>query len=368
MAGKEPFMPDHKWLLDQTLLNLPEVALTPLTLFVCTYVAKLGNLHLNVVDLTAEICVNPHGALVAINSNYGHACQPQYAHLLKKPHPPLRRLALQRGHVRKVQGDGTCFNSAIEPILVIEHPGISSEKVYKLKCFPSTGETQVPGVICPDLSDGQVVLRAFVKYLNELEVGDLNADGTRKSIEILTEQPKMLNYKFRVIRSTPRMLINLRAIAMYMQHLEYTTAPLAAWVVVDPPYHVRETKPPMDDVKVSFRFRGDTRAPRINIFQEGKINILGAESVESAQRIYDFFTQLFLTNWHVFINLQPRRDIDRVHVPAFVAVPPLTDADIESIIPFLADVDINADITDVEAILADAMTDWDDDSTESDVL
>lgn len=372
--GKEVFLPEHKWLEDAALLAPPARGpLTPLSLFVCTYVAKLGNLHIGFMELTALMCADPHGPLIAINSNFGHACQPGNEHLLKAPKPPPERRVPARGRARKVQGDGTCFNSAVEPILAVDHPGISDDKIYKVKCFPTTGETQVPGVICPDLSDGRAVLDAFVAYLNELGVGDeepeaapageeehigVGAPAPRRRLEItvISEQPKMLNYKFRVNRNSPRVLVNLRALATYMHSLELTKAvegtPLTdaqaarfvGWpVVLLPPYPVRETKPPIDDVKVSFRFRGADRAPRINIFQEGKINILGADSVESARKIYDFFIQLFTDDWAMLVCLQPRHDLERrqaARAPRPVAAPApppvqLTDAEVDAL---LADV------------------------------
>jgi hypothetical protein len=342
---------------DADLLALPARPLTPRTLFVCTYVAKLDNLHIDFVKLTEIMCANPHGPLVAVNSNFGHACRPGYEHLLKtpKPPPPERRMPARParlGRPRRVQGDGTCFNSAVEPTLAIDHPAISADKTYKCKCFSTTGEVQVPGVISPDLSDGRAVVKALVDYLNELNVGDVEApageapageapageapageapageapagEPRRLKITVINEQPKMLNDKFSVNCSSPRLLINLHALAAYMQKLELAKAvegmdltdelveSFAGWPsIILPPYPVRETKAPTDDVKVSFRFHGANRAPRINIFQKGKINILGADSTESSQRIYDFFVQLFTGNWARLVCLQPRRDIER---------------------------------------------------------
>jgi hypothetical protein len=321
---------------DADLLALPARPLTPRTLFVCTYVAKLDNLHIDFVKLTEIMCANPHGPLVAVNSNFGHACQPGNEHLLKtpKPPPPERRMPARParlGRPRRVQGDGTCFNSAVEPTLAIDHPAISADKTYKCKCFSTTGEVQVPGVISPDLSDGHAVVKALVDYLNELNVGDVELPGEapageprRLKITVISEQPKMLNDKFSVNCSSPRLLINLHALAAYMQKLELAKVvegmaltdglveSFAGWpAIILPPYPVRETKAPTDDVKVSFRFHGANRAPRINIFQKGKINILGADSTESSQRIYDFFVQLFTGNWARLVCLQPRRDIER---------------------------------------------------------
>jgi hypothetical protein len=389
MAGeaKEVFLANHRLLEDETLLALPaQGPLTPLELFVCTYVAKLGNLHMNFVELTKQLCVKPHGCLLAINGNFGHASQPGYEHLLKTPKPPPERPAPSRGRVRKFQGDGTCFNSAVEPIIGIDHPDIPEDKVYKTKCFPTTGEAQVPGVVCPDLSDGHAVLVAFVAYLNELSVGDFEdpavsaeaaaeaagpagLDIRRKPVVIEKEQPKMLNYKFRVVRNSPRILVNLNNLARYLHDLEYTKAsvdnPLpelqkarfAGWPsIVLPPFPVRETKPPTDDVKVSFRFQGADRWPRVNVFQERKINVLGAATPESARLIYDWFVRLFTENWSMLVCLQPRRDSEKrqaaaaaeaaraaeraaAHAAANPAPAPvrLTDAELEELLAEVSD-------------------------------
>lgn len=324
---------------DESILLIPqESPITTQILFVCTYVAKLSNIDKGVAALTEQMCKSLNSEVVAINSNYGHACWPGYEHLLKSPKIPLDRHTPSRGRVRKVQGDGTCFNSAVEPILVIKHPGISVDKIYKVKCFPTTGETQVPGVICSDLSDGNAVLKVFVNYLNGLHVGT----DPNLQITILSEQAKMLNYKFAVNRINPRILINLPALAKYMQSLENMKA-IKGCILTDdqkkvfekwsklilPPYTVRETKFSADDVKVSFIFDSISRGPRINIFQKGKINILGADSVESAKYIYEFFLEMFTANWNMLVCIQPLRDSEKSQSIKPVQ---LSDADIDDIL------------------------------------
>ncbi len=323
---REVYLQGHKDLEDSVLLEPPPVLFTPLKLFVCTYVAKLDNLHMDFVKLSERLCEDPHGALLATNSNFGHACQPGYEHFLKLPkaQPVIDEYVPSRSRPRKVQGDGTCFNSAVEPIVQIDYPGIRNGKVYKIKCFPSTGETQVPGVVCPDLSDGGAALRAFVGYLNELGVGDQTEPEhaeQRAQIGIINEGPNMMNYKWRLIRNSPRILIDTCALADYMALLESERlvagkeptitqmALFAAWpAAVLPPYPIREVSPPSGDVKVSFRFKIGIRTPRVNVFQEGKMNVLGANSEESVLQIYAFFEQLFEVNWSRLVCLQPRHD------------------------------------------------------------
>jgi hypothetical protein len=341
-ATKETFHPNYKTADDAALLQPPAAPpLTELKMFTCSYNAQLQNLCIGFVELSHIIVANLRGATVAFNSNFAHGCVPGYEYLVKRPKPAVVHTAPSRTRPRKVQGDGTCFNSAVGPILSIEHPGVAPDKVYKVRCFPTTGETQIPGVLCADLSDGRAVLRAFVDYLNELKVGTRDARGEPLPVEIIAEQPKMLDYKFRITRSTPRMLINLQALIEYMNLLEATravaAAPLtseqaarfSAWpAIVLPPFPIRETKPPTDDVKVSFRFWEAARAPRVNVFQEGKINILGAASAESADRIYEFFVRLFTENWAALICLRPRSDAERRRV-ARVAAPPAAPAKAE---------------------------------------
>jgi hypothetical protein len=334
-GARELFLPDHRWLDDGALLTLPARGpFTPLTLFVCTFVTELQNLHTDFVALTRDLCAGPRGCLLAINSNFGHAAQPGYEKYLKAPKAAPERQVPTRGRARKMQGDGTCFNSAVEPVIAIDHPGIPDDKVYKVKCFPSTGETQVPGVICADLSDGEPVLESFTAYLNELGVGDLEegevpggTDGRpprRKMVLYTGGKPTMMYYKFRLIRNSPRILVSLYSLAAYLLHLEAFKVvegkPLTeaqamrftGWpAILAPPFPVRETKLPTDDVKVSFRFEGATRSPRVNIFQEGKVNILGAESERTAELIYDYLVGLFTANWSMLVVLKPYRDAER---------------------------------------------------------
>jgi len=183
------------------------------------------------------------------------------------------------------------------------------DKFYYIKCFPTTGETQIPGVIKSDFSDGHQVLVTFINYLNDLNIGLKNEDDDfHKKIYIEREGPKMLNYKFKLNRENNRILINLINISEFLIILEQKMD-VEDWTRVDLPFEIKEIKSPVDDIKVSFRFQTSIRrAPRINIFQEGKINILGAESIDSAKLIYIFLTDVFKFNWIKLINLKPEKD------------------------------------------------------------
>lgn len=287
----------------------PTEIFSELNLFVCTYVAKLGNINVNFEQLTHKLCSNLSGNILALNSNYGHSAQIGHESFIKHPKTATNDKSssvYMKGRTRKIQGDGTCFNSAIEPVIKLDRS--PEDKFYYIKCFPTTGETQIPGVINDDFSDGHDVLVTFINYLNALQIGIKDTDDTVKQICIEHEGPKMLNYKFKLNRETNRILINLIKVAEYLFLLEQG-GEMNTWVPVTPPFDIKEIKSPVDDIKVSFRFQTSIkRAPRINIFQEGKINILGSESIESARLIYTFLTDIFRNNWMRLINVKPEKD------------------------------------------------------------
>lgn len=287
---------------------VPDAIFSKLTLFVCTYVAKLSNLHISFETLTKIIIDNLRDNILAIHSNFGHASQIGYEKYLIKNKKKKNNIPKR---IRKVQGDGTCFNSAIEPIIK-PITIIKEDKVYFIKCFPTTGETQIPGVINEDFSDGHEILEIFVNYLNTLPIKINDAN-----IFIEYEGPKMVNYKFKINKNSDRILINLISLATYLQFIENnklisSNSPTLQlnqlWNMIYPDYYIKETKFPFEDIKISFRIQINNRMPRINIFQEGKINILGAETHESAIYIYQFLTQIFTNNWKLLINVRPIKD------------------------------------------------------------
>lgn len=345
---------------------MPAPPLTPKKLFVCTYEGRLSNLCVPVGELVDRL--NPSGPVLAINSNFGHKAQRGYERYIKKPVAPKPGRAPAVRRPRKLQGDGTCFNSAVEPVLSIEFPGISRDKVYFVKCFSTTGQTQVPGVLRQDLEDGEAVLRAWVDFLNAAGVG-ADPQGVPKEVEILSSQPNMLNFKFRVVNVSDRMLLRLAVVADYMHTLEvcavhagrgFTDEPggvalgalsaalreitpprlpallpavlalppavLTALLprllpprcpLVVPPYKIKQATPrDILEVKFSCCFVVGERNVRLNIFQGGKINILGANSFEAAEGIYSFLLEVFRVCWPEFVKLKPLPDAVRLRQTA----------------------------------------------------
>ena len=318
---------------------MPNPSFEPLKMFVATLEAQLTNLHLE-IDEAIE-WMEPSGPVLAINCNYGHKSKAgweKYKKLERK-----KKKDTNGGRERKMQGDGTCFNSALEPVVQIGDL-VPDDKFYYMKCFTSTGQTQVPGTLMPDLSDGRAALQAWVDFLNESSAGDPDGQGGSKKIEVKWSQANMINFKSQVRRTSPRVLLNLHDLARYLQQLEDRVIVAGktshagmqfvakflpeGTTLVAPPFQICETKPPIEDVKLSFRIAFPDRKVRVNIFQRCKINILGADSLETGQTIYDWLRTLFETNWSCFVRLQPRRDSERFKVvrqptrPISTVIPP----------------------------------------------
>lgn len=296
----EPFAAAHDLRGDRALLRPPPQPITPMRMFVCTYGATIAGLRPMSHRAMAALLV-PRGPVLAVNCNFSHACQPGFERLLKAP--PAQRAA----GGRRREGDGTCFNSAVEATVVLDcSPGEClrlladprrQPKLYFIKCFPSTGEIQVPGVVRPDLADGSRAVEAWVALL---EAAGLAAGPA--GITIAQQGPIMINYKFQLCRSSPRILLDLRRLAALLAD------PAAA---PGPPLPLRGVDPPDESPRVAARYVTDQARRKTvlaNFFNMGKINILGARAPGEAQTVYDYIARLLRAHWGELAALTPLSD------------------------------------------------------------
>ena len=318
---------------DAELLRPVDPPFSKCEMFVCTYEVVLSNIKITHKDLI-EI-LEPAGPIKALNCNFGHKCQFGHESFLKEAKRPKRveirledlnedKLAPATTRQRKLQGDGSCFNSAMEAIVLIDPKEKifhqikkrraerkdkkgKKEKHYAVKSFPTTGKTQVPGTILPDLSDGAYVARVWARYLTLQGVGiDPNVP-----IAVVAERPIMLNFKFHLFLRGPRIMLNL-------VRLDEALAEMKRAEAEELPYLIRELKNSQDNQNISFKFvvgkddKGKDKKVRVNVFTSGKVNILGANSFECSEKIYDFMSSLFRDRWDEFVDIQPLPDRARV--------------------------------------------------------
>jgi len=301
---------------------------SPLELFVCSFHATLSGLeHPSFSDACKLFCGRgAHGCVLAVNTNFAQACQPGFEHLLK---PALSTLGhTSSGRPRKLQGEGrcmgTCFNSAIEATVRIDigafkaaapacpyRRRIPPNKVYRVQCFPTTGATQISGVLCVDLSDAQAVLDVWVAHLNAIGFGSSAAP-----VALARVTPVMRNYKATLAFPSPRLIVDIDAVAEYFSAIEDAAA--SCREEDRPPVPVRRVKSLADEIKTSFYYveaavgdakeaKAKAREPLLEIFPSGKVNILGAKSPLFVVRVYEYLCRVFLKNWAAFVRLKPRR-------------------------------------------------------------
>jgi len=262
--------------------------LSALACFTCTYSGLIGGLRTTPSELMARFATylpQADSSLVGFNSNFGHGCRPDWAGVLQ---PKARRKKRACERIRAVQGDGTSFNSSVEIIVSFGLPG---DKLYKIKCFPSNGQTQVPGVIREDLSDGHDVLALFCRHLVAAGYPDA---------EIQEEHVTMLNYKFALeFRDPTRTRLNLELLAAMLAAPDIR--PIS-------PFPLMRVIPPKEICKMSFVFSYAGRDARVVVFQSGKFNVLGASNADAVRQVYEWMNRLLIDAWSELVFMVPLTD------------------------------------------------------------
>ena len=288
----------RRWVSPQTAHQAVQASV----MFTCTIATLVGNISRSHEELTGILGPMVAAGRGALNSNFGHYCQARYERFLKRPKPPPRR------RERKRQGDASCFNSALE-VSIIPGPDDNSPpaviavlrknpgKYYAVKCFPSRGYTQVPGVISPDLSDGFFAATIWARFLTEAGIGINPA----LLVTVIGEWPIMVNYKFLRVRWSDHVVLNLAHVVEYLKSMKESGEGL--------PFPIWEIKHPQDSLNMSFKFVCPCRKKvRVNVFYWGKVNILGARDTESPLAICDYLSAFFHAHWSEFVVLQPLPD------------------------------------------------------------
>ena len=268
-----------------------DISITPLKMCLCTYGSKLDMPRTDVAELSELLAGKIDDVYVAVNSNFVHACNGRYPHLLKDLSKVERRIASFK-RPRKLQGDGSCFNGAVE--VCLRPGGPSEERIYKVKLFPGTGTVQLPGVVMEDLSDGKMVVDMLADLL---EVPRPLPEST--SI-------KMLNYNFKVQFGSENESLNLAALHKFLHTKPKTMFGLP--VLLSDYESVK--------VVVLFGREGGYEVSKPSphgkctalLYRSGKILLLGMKNPDMAKRLHYDFTQLILQNGKKFVSVQPAPD------------------------------------------------------------
>jgi len=153
----------------------------------------LKNVEFHEQDFTE--CLNPFYAepgcgrdnVVIVDSNWGRYVREGYTGVAARVKSNRGRKPKQKVRKnRKVQGNGSKFNSCIQFAVLSDPDAIGKGKEYKIKVFRN-GKFQIPGVLTEDMSDVQQPLKDLATYLDAYFLDP---------VEIVSIASVMRNYKF----------------------------------------------------------------------------------------------------------------------------------------------------------------------------
>lgn len=306
------YLPNYKLLPDEVLIRKPINFISPLSKpttinysmkgfkFTMLNFQQLSQaIHDYIVtqnDAGADYTVEDNQAkVIVLNSNFHNVAISGFESYVKHESDKVRKTT------RSVQGNGTSFNSAVELIVLTKIPG-RVIRAYKTKCFPQTGLIQIPGVLCLDLSDGRLVVNAIINMVNQIY------DTQILFTDNITEQIDLMNFKFHICTTTPRMIPNMRKLSK----LVLETAPAHGSII--------STSRVEFECQFTFKIKfSDEKGVTVKFFNSGKINILGAKAVSDAEHIHEYITTLFDKHWDDLIAIVPNTDADEAKVRSHIA-------------------------------------------------
>ena len=248
------------------------ISFSDLTLSLCVYSVKLSVKDLDYKILGEQL--EPNKDIVAINSNFIHKAFDGFDDFIIHPKLPTKQKKLMTMHIyheRKKVGDGTCFQSCLNIVILID------SKNYKMRYFPRSGDLQVFGVIDNDYQSGKLAVQTFVNYLKESN--GITDFGT---VEIINTNLSLLNFKYHMILPS-NVLIDISKLDSILDS-ELYPAPFKIIFTINRIESIR---------KLSIIFESNGKKTRVIIWPSGKINIMSATSYDDALKIYNFLGQIF---------------------------------------------------------------------------
>lgn len=286
--------------------------------FTCTYQVKLGNLSLGHKELSEQL--EPFGCVVAINSNFSHKALPGYEKYLKSAEKSIRNKS-QTGRKRKLQGDGSCFNTCAELVIILgedirEDPPEGFKDHYKVRTFPTTGQTQITGIKHPELEDGKYIAKILAEWFTNSAIG---LKDPSLPVQIESERAILRNFGFHIVWESSDMFLNLDCLYTFINDLrakssiDEETGPGESSSTIEKnepiPYPIVAVKNPEDSGDMHIRFKIPERPGNgvlLKIFRSGKFNMLNGGEIQTVKNIYNFIKEELLLHEKSFTSTKPK--------------------------------------------------------------
>lgn len=231
--------------------------------------------------------------------NFGKVIYPGYT-----PPIPAKKRKKEVTRRRKVQGDGSSFNSQISCFVaridytqpwagndgIVHHPKMTPDGLYYIiptdaphfeyKIFRN-GRLQLPGATLTTFDEGIAGAKLVQRTIWEA-IGNYDVEPVVTSISSV-----MINFKF-VIKLRPRYIADLAAIrSVLMKECKRKTYGVSVNLVK----YSRQKQNLSAEIFVD----GTPGVTRVNIYLRGKVNIIGVKIPAVAAKIFDFLHMIFAT-------------------------------------------------------------------------
>lgn len=260
----------------------------------------LSNVNCHEKDLIEDMDADEE--FVRIKNNFGEKIYPGYIQPVKKKKSNRgRKKKPPKARKRKRQGTGECFNSQTTFVMpspdtiVTDRIVPSDATIYKFKVF-RTGKIQLPGLDDTLVIDNIITLIDRLIILLNFHLHTCENDIT-KLTRLINLNPVMKNYKFRVKKPDDTWIVDLAELRQLLQKMKPITEKPKI-------FDIKYTR---QEAKLSVRFStpvhgNPKKCVRVNIFQSGKINILGGLKKETTDDICEFLNTLFTENKDVLLT------------------------------------------------------------------
>lgn len=294
----ERFITENKHTTINSRYKLSGIMIEDVVLF-GSYVAN----YLNVLNSSPD---HPAAAfreklrskIMVINSNYVNYSIEGYEQYVKVPDDTKYR-------VRKHQGNGTSFNSCVELITVM------NDHIYKLKCFPKSGCTQITHLLYLDMHDGDEIIEDLIEEFKLINtMANFQNPEPDHQIITLSREIDLINYKCSIVKSCERIIVNIFELSQILE--EYTTY-IPNCIIFCPELTTNDNTLSFK-VKFDDACKGKKKEITVKVHQSGKIGITGSKSIQHSEIIYEFLKLFIRSNWSRIITIIPRTDVDQMEV------------------------------------------------------